>query len=484
MLTVLFAISESGIVAPENPNDPLPWSKTLAGKADMKRFQALTMNSDALIVGRKTWESIPVDKTTGKRLPYRRCMIISRQKTESKSDEERYESVQQCITQIRTENLKRVYFIGGLNLLESMKEYITYYDITIIPEPKDKPYSGVKSEFLLKTYEENMFLMNRRFNNSNEKRFFIRDEDQILRLIARAIQQPGRMDRTGVGSHQIFGEHISFDLTRGKFPLITHRKSFMRGMFEELMWFIRGQTNVQLLRDKKVHIWDGNTTAEYLKSRRLEKYEPHTLAGPIYGWQWRNFGGEYFPEDSSSDQKSVSADGADQLGFIVREIKKRSNSRRLVMSAWNPRQEPDMCLPPCHILYQFHIEKVNPESGTDSDDYFLDCHYYQRSSDMTLALGWNIASASLLTYLIAKATGCQPRRLYASLGNCHVYSNHLEQARLIAGLPTFDPPRIEISEPAKCDDNADPVKILESFEWGDIKIHEYKHGPTIKMPMN
>ncbi len=479
MLTALFAVSSNGIVAPADFKEPLPWFGTNAGKKDLARFRAITMRADALIMGRRTRESIPAG------LPYRRCLIISRTKHESRPGEEYFESVQSCIARIRTENLRRVYFIGGLNLLESMKPYISRYDITIIPEQ----YEGIRSEFLLKHADEkgDDAVTDNNFDVRNEK-FFVRDEEQILRAIARAIRQPVQKDRTGVGSHQIFGRHMSFDLTGGRLPLITHRKTFLRGIFEELMWFIRGETDVRILQKKGVHIWDGNTSVESLAKAGLN-YPPNTLAGPIYGWQWRNFGAEYKSKSSQNEsgviamhhdmgQNATDKDkSGDQLGFIVHSIKTRATSRRLFMSAWNPQQQSEMCLPPCHISYQFHLE----QDIADPEVYWLDCHYYQRSSDMVLALGWNIASAGLLTHMISWICGVRPRRLYGSYGNCHVYANHLNEAREIVGRPTHDPPVIKLK---KIHSSENPITDLESIEWADLELHGYRCEPAIKLPLN
>lgn len=197
-----------------------------------------------------------------------------------------------------------------------------------------------------------------------------------------------RGDRTGVGTISIFGAQMRYTLRDNVFPLLTTKRVFWRAVVEELLWFIRGSTNVKHLNNKKIHIWDANCTREFLDSCGLYKYSEGDL-GPIYGFQWRHFGAEY---------KGIDADytnqGVDQLKKIIHTIKTNPNDRRIIICSWNAADIPKMALPPCHCMAQFYV--ANNE---------LSCLLYQRAGDMGLGVPFNIASYALLTCMIAHVTG-------------------------------------------------------------------------------
>eukprot|EP00057_Strongylocentrotus_purpuratus_P035106 XP_797720.1 PREDICTED: thymidylate synthase [Strongylocentrotus purpuratus] len=235
------------------------------------------------------------------------------------------------------------------------------------------------------------------------------DEDQYLDLI-RHIQAHGHVkgDRTGTGTKSIFGAQSRYNL-RDQFPLLTTKRVFWRGVAEELLWFVKGCTNATELQDKKIHIWDANGSKDFLEKRGLGHYEEGDL-GPVYGFQWRHFGAEY--KDRFTD---YTGQGVDQLANVIETIKNNPDDRRIIMSAWNPPDLPKMALPPCHAFVQFYV--CNGE---------LSCQLYQRSGDMGLGVPFNIASYSLLTYMIAHVTGLKPGDFVHTLGDAHVYLNHIE----------------------------------------------------------
>lgn len=215
------------------------------------------------------------------------------------------------------------------------------------------------------------------------------EEYQYLNHIRRIIETGvKRNDRTGVGTYGIFGSQMRYSLRNNIFPLLTTKRVFWRGVVEELLWFIRGSTNAKELSDKKIHIWDANSSREFLDQMGFVDREEGDL-GPIYGFQWRHFGAPY---------KGMHADytgqGVDQLKEVIETIRNRPNDRRIIMCAWNPVDIPKMALPPCHCLVQFFVAKDE-----------LSCLLYQRSADMGLGVPFNIASYSLLTVMIAHVTG-------------------------------------------------------------------------------
>lgn len=226
-------------------------------------------------------------------------------------------------------------------------------------------------------------------NGQNGENCDDHEEYQYLNHIKKIIEKgKKRLDRTGVGTYSIFGAQMRYSLKNDVFPLLTTKRVFWRGVVEELLWFIRGSTNAFELREKNVHIWDANSTREFLDAVGLKDREEGDL-GPIYGFQWRHFGAEY--KGMHSDYKNK---GIDQLAQVIQTIKTKPTDRRIIMCAWNPIDIPEMALPPCHCLVQFFVE-----------DDELSCLLYQRSADMGLGVPFNIASYSLLTYMIAHVTG-------------------------------------------------------------------------------
>ena len=250
-----------------------------------------------------------------------------------------------------------------------------------------------------------------------------------------------------------FGEKMTFDLRKG-FPLLTTKKMGWKTILRELLWFISGSTNNKDLQEKNVHIWDGNSSKDYMKSRGLD-YEEGEL-GPIYGHQWRNFGGKY-------KETGVTEKGIDQLNYMIDLINNDPTSRRIIMSSWNPPDIDKMSLPPCHILFQIYV-----------DGEYIDGQMYQRSGDMFLGVAFNIASYSFLLHIIGKITGKTPRFLYHILGDCHIYSGHYKSVETQMKRHTFNFPTLEIIR---------DITNIDNIDENDFKIHNYKCHPPIKADM-
>mmetsp|Transcript_24526 Transcript_24526/g.76661 ORF Transcript_24526/g.76661 Transcript_24526/m.76661 type:complete len:520 (+) Transcript_24526:446-2005(+) len=284
------------------------------------------------------------------------------------------------------------------------------------------------------------------------------EEQQYLDLI-REILDKGvtRGDRTGTGTRSIFGARMRFSLRDRRFPLLTTKRVFWRGVAEELLWFVAGSTDGNLLAAKNVHIWDGNGSKEFLEKRGLGHREEGDL-GPVYGFQWRHFGAAY--DDANAD---YAGKGVDQLAECVRQIKDDPNSRRIVLSAWNPADLDKMALPPCHMFCQFYVA-----------DGEVSCQMYQRSADMGLGVPFNIASYALLTRLVARAAGLEAGDFVHVIGDAHVYLNHVDALeeqlkRAPRPFPTLD------INPAKTD--------IDAFEYDDFTVNDYKPYPKIQMDM-
>ncbi len=209
----------------------------------------------------------------------------------------------------------------------------------------------------------------------------------------------------------MFGQSLRFDISKS-IPLLTTRSIPLRVIIEELLWFLRGETDAKILQNKNVHIWDGNTSRQFLDSRGLDYDEG--VAGPIYGHQMRHFSAEYNPE-------STDIGGFDQLKYVENLLKTDPFSRRIVMSYWNPNQFDQMCLLPCHTHVQFYVE-VDPN---DLEVPWLSCVFYMRSNDFALANNFNVISYTVLTYILALKCNMKPKEIIFSGGDCHVYKDHI-----------------------------------------------------------
>ncbi|XP_072048052.1 thymidylate synthase-like [Amphiura filiformis] len=283
------------------------------------------------------------------------------------------------------------------------------------------------------------------------------DEYRYLELIQHIIDH-GQVkgDRTGTGTKSIFGAQCRYSL-RGQFPLLTTKRVFWRGVAEELLWFIQGCTSGKKLAEKNVRIWDANGSRDFLDKRGLSHYEEGDL-GPVYGFQWRHFGAEY--KDMHTD---YTGQGVDQLAQVIERIKTNPDCRRIIMSAWNPPDLPKMALPPCHAFVQFYV--TNGE---------LSCQLYQRSGDMGLGVPFNIASYSLLTYMIAEITGLKPGDFVHTIGDAHAYLNHIDPLKEQLKRTPKPFPTLKFKR---------KVENIDDFKFEDFILEDYKPHPKITMEM-
>ena len=260
-----------------------------------------------------------------------------------------------------------------------------------------------------------------------------------------------RGDRTGTGTIGVFGHQIRFDLSEG-FPLLTTKKLHLRSITHELLWFLSGDTNTKKLQDNKVRIWDDWATAE--QTAKFGRKEGDL--GPVYGHQWRNFGA------SINEDETYHLDGVDQITNVIDAIKNNPNSRRHIVTGWNPKEADKVALPPCHTLFQFYVS---------ADGKKLSAQLYQRSADVFLGVPFNIASYALLTMMVAQVTGKEPGEFIHTFGDLHLYKNHVEQAKLQL---TREPKPMPIM---KLNPN---VNNILDFKFEDFQLEEYDPHPHIK----
>ncbi|HRH92101.1 MAG TPA: thymidylate synthase [Agitococcus sp.] len=259
-------------------------------------------------------------------------------------------------------------------------------------------------------------------------------------------------DRTGTGTYSVFGYQMRFNLAEG-FPLVTTKKVHLKSIIHELLWFLSGDTNVKYLQDNGVSIWNEWATAE--QCARFGRSEGEL--GPVYGHQWRNFGA------TKNADGSFSPDGADQIAALVHDLKHNPNSRRLIVSGWNPQEANQVALPPCHTLFQFYVA-----------DGKLSCQLYQRSADVFLGVPFNIASYALLTMMLAQVCDLQLGEFIWTGGDCHLYSNHLEQTELQLSREPLPLPTMRL--------NSD-IKDIFAFKYDDFTLENYQSHAAIKAPV-
>lgn len=444
---------------------------------DLKFFQETT-KKNTVIMGRKTWESI------GKKaLDDRYNIVITSTPQMYTNYEKMYSGLvfltpDQACDKVKTRMVHGdVFIIGGSRVFklfpEPHKIYITHvvpdsFDIEngsklVFVHPPDNHYNLVGYSPMYRYISNDMtggtfrFLIYRRgMSEYNVNHTY---SSLCHNIIERGVE---RDDRTGVGTLGIFGHHIRIDLQRG-FPLLTTKYIPWKHVVEELLWFIRGDTDSKLLEAKGIKIWKGNTTRKFLDSRGLD-YDEGVL-GKGYGWQWRFFGAQY-NQVFADTSRAIPTDGFDQLEYIVNEIKTNPNSRRMLMCYWNPCDLDKVALPPCHFACQFYVRHKK----------YLDCMFTMRSTDVALGLPFNIASYAALTYIIAKKCGLEPGHLVYSGGDVHLYKNHIEsiQSQLYRHARPL------------------PLLILDDSivhkDWADITIDDftligYFPHPPIKMQM-
>ena len=271
---------------------------------------------------------------------------------------------------------------------------------------------------------------------------------QYLRLLQHILDQGvQKSDRTGTGTISCFGYQMRFDLREG-FPMVTTKKLHLRSIIHELLWFLKGDTNIAYLKEQDVSIWD-------------EWADENGNLGPVYGHQWRSWTGP--------DGKTY-----DQIRDVLQQIRTNPDSRRMIVSAWNVADLPKMALSPCHALFQFYVTPPTDAQQAQGIGGALSCQLYQRSADVFLGVPFNIASYALLTMMMAQVCGLEAGEFIHTFGDVHLYSNHIGQAKLQLSREPYPLPQMKLNP---------EVKDLFSFRYEDFSLENYRHHPHIKAPV-
>ena len=464
----------------------IPWKL----QRDMKYFKGLTTDTynddgnlientrNAVIMGRKTYESIP---EKFRPLSDRYNLVLSSNKHKNLTVDEidhhlgidlhymnSYKELYDSIIEHRT-SIANIYVIGGGSIYndflwnENVHKMFNVKMIYVTRIRKkydcDAYFPKIPSNYFIEDYTPD-------FEEDNHKYYFIRyekkeqehEEYNYLKIVKDVLENNTyKLDRTGEGILSQFGCTQRYDIYNS-FPLLTTKRMFWKGIVEELLWFLRGDTNVQNLIDKGVHIWDKNSDREFLDSIGLNHRKEYD-GGPIYGFNFRHFGAKYI--DCNTD---YTGQGVDQVSEVLRLIREEPNSRRILINLWNPSELKNVCLPACHCLYQFYV-----------DGDFLSCSMYQRSGDLGLGVPFNIASASLMTYIFARLTGKYPKELIHTIGDAHIYKNHVNAVNEQLKREPTPFPKVLIKNTGQ--------KCIEDFKYEDFVVSGYEPHPTIKMDM-
>lgn len=446
MLEVIIAINDKYGIGKDGK---LPWHCP----EDLKIFSQKTRNH-IIIVGRKTAETLPklVDRTV---------FVIS--KSDCKIDNNDPYFFKDVDTSIEYAKKvfpdKKIFIAGGAMLYESIFLHYQQY-ISKIHISRIKNSDECDTYFYIDKYIDVQKWTSDDIKGSGYFVHYVlereKSSDEPYLYLLSNVMKEGEIRKTrNATTKSLFFKHLSFDLRDG-FPLLTTKKMFFRGIVEELLFFLKGETNSKILEEKGVNIWKGNTSREFLDKSGMNNRK-EGMMGPMYGYQWRNFNAPY------DEEKGRGTEGFDQIKYVIDLIKTDPSSRRIIMTDYNPLQAKEGVLYPCHsILNQFYVS-----------DKFLDMSVYNRSQDLFLGTPFNIASSALLLFIIAKMTNLTPRMLHMSLGDVHIYEQHYDAVFTQIRRNPFSFPKLKIKH----------IENIDNLSSSDFVIEDYNSHPSIAAPM-
>lgn len=470
----------------------IPWHIA----SDLRRFKIVTtgMKNNVVIMGRKTFESIP-----GHVLPNRINIVLTSDPNSVINlvpDGAKNLFIATCkeeaIKKVNQVAPDEVFVIGGTSVFKEFADVIQNYDITrvlsdfdcdtVFNFPPDESVilfgrgeDQVEKDvsYRYETWTKTSSSDKSQRMRLNEKSINHHDAEYLTLL--RHVMENGksRPDRTGTGTLSVFApDPLRFDISE-TMPLLTTKRVGWKGVIKELLWFLRGDTDAKILQEQNVRIWDGNTSREFLDSRGLS-YETGVL-GPGYGWQFRNFGAPY--DEKFADMRNMTPEdkerlgGTDQIAYVEKLLKEDPFSRRIYINLWNAHDLDKMALTPCHVSINFYVDV------TDDGQKNLSGHVYIRSNDLFLGNPYNIFSYSVFIAILALRNGMKPGQLIVSLGDAHIYKDHLEQVHKQLQREAFPAPKLVLSE------------RLKEIDWSDMtiddfKVMDYKSHPTLYAKMS
>ena len=466
----------------------LPWNIP----EEMKIFRDKTENN-ILIVGRKTYDTLP-------KLKNRTIYVLTNEKLDPTMPmsvllNDSNVIFVNSLDEIPTSD-KTTFIAGGSHLYNCMLHPSNHPSINLIHYslihdlPSGRPSSTEPYECDVKIkynpLDGNAFTLVSQEEHKEFTHYVLKpnkSEDKgemvYINLLRKILEQGNlRTSRSG-DTIGVFGETLTFDLSGGLFPLLTTKKMFFRGIVEELLFFIRGDTNSNLLEEKKVNIWKGNTSLEFLDKNNFPDRE-EGMMGPMYGYQWRSYGAKYDEKSGrpkkpkpATPSKFKSNDGFDQLSEVIHLLKTDPYSRRIMMTTYNPLQAKQGVLYPCHgIVSQFYVEESEDDKTT-----LLSMYYYCRSSDTFLGLPFNIASSALLLILVSKLVNMKPNKLIMGLGDCHIYKEHINSCFTQINRVPYSFPKLKINK------DISSIKDIENMKYEDFELIDYMSYSALKGEM-
>ena len=437
----------------------LPWKIS----QDMSYFKNITLKEykkdckNVLIMGRNTYLSKP---KLNNRLEF---VLSNSNNKDNKEDNNYFNSFDSCLSYCNSisNQIGKIFIIGGKELLEKLSkdprceevlmtsflfdkkiEYDSFIDFKNITKDLYLDKVNVSTD-ICKLNDSIVSIEYRRYLK------YKTSENNYLNLLRSVIDfGEKREDRTKTGTVSLFGSQIEINI-EDSFPLLTTKKLNFKHIVTEVLWFLSGSTNTKFLSENGVNIWSGNTSRDFLDKRGLYDYNEGEI-GPLYGYQWRNFGGDF---------RNPNSKGVDQIERMLTLLKTDPTSRRIFMSAWNPTDLDKMVLEPCHLSLQLYV----------SENKYLDGKLYMRSNDLFLGAPWNIAGYSLLMYMFGHLSGYKPRKLYYTIGDCHIYSNHINQVYEQLSRTTRPFPKLIIKKQHNSFDDF----TVDSFELLDYNPHSF-----------
>ena len=452
---IIVAMTKKGGIGYKNK---LPWKYC---KTDMKYFQSVTQYvpiylnlQNCVIMGSRTFESLP---NKSKPLPNRINIIVTKNGNKL---QKKYPNIITCSSFIKAIDIIqkiphfKTWIIGGAQIYkQALKHYLLdkiYYNIIDSDVVCDTFLKMPKMSILSTQKKENVVINIGEINDN---------EIQYTRLITEVLQEGVQKIGRNGKVLTIFSRDIRLDVST-QFPILTLKKMFWKGIVEELLFFIKGETNSKVLEDKKIYIWKLNTTKQFIKNQNLNYNEGDM--GPMYGYQWRHYGYLYDTCNTNYENK-----GIDQLKEIIENIKNNPNSRRHLMTCFDPKSVHKGVLFPCHsIILQFFVE----------ENKYLSVKMYQRSADLFLGVPFNIASTSLLLYIISSICNLKPKHVFISFGDVHIYKEHLDAVDIFLQNQQHTAPKLQMPVIHSIDD-------IKTLSYKDFVLIDYKHEKSIKASM-
>ncbi len=457
MFNIILATDENNGIG---KNNSIPWTNSL----DLKLFKSLTESNlltKVIIMGHNTMKSLKNGY-----LKNRINIVITTELNENYINVDNFEQALETAYGIVGKDPSRIWVIGGGAIY---KIAFNHSDLHLIYHSQIKGSYDCDVKVKLPTYEiiSKEIISNDILSQDNNAIIFrilkrINNvENDYLQLLKDTLINGKLRPTRNASTLSLFGRELVFNVTNN-FPLLTTKKMFLKGIVEELLFFIRGETDTNKLMEKGINIWKGNTTREFLDNLGLDYKEG--MMGPMYGYQWRYFGKPYNDCKQSDCKQSI-----DQFKNIIETLKTDPNSRRLIMTDFNPAMVDQGVLYPCHsLIIQFYVDKIKESK--------LSIKMYQRSADLFLGLPFNIASTTLLLYIVAKLVNMTPDNVHITLGDCHIYESHIDAVKEQLSRECFDLPKLIIPD----------FKTLEEVEqssYNDYKLENYNSHPAIKAQM-